>query len=90
MLGEAALRSPYRKALGLASESPKRLSFDLGYSATGGSRALWGPLPSLEWLYDAFDEVRVRVRDGLGLGLGSNHTCATHSTRRARRPYPKP
>ena len=64
MLGEAALRSPYRKALGLASESPKRLSFDLGYSATGCSRALWGPLPSLEWLYDAFDEAGIAAGTG--------------------------
>jgi len=24
-----------------------------------GSRALWGPLPSLEWLYDAFDEAGI-------------------------------
>ena len=57
LLGEAALRQPYRKALGLASGSPKRLSFDFGISPTStGSTTDLEPLPSLERLYDAFDE----------------------------------
>ena len=29
-----------------------------------GSRALWGPLPSLEWLYDAFDEAGIAAGTG--------------------------
>ena len=57
LLGEAALQSPYRKALGLASGSPKRLSFDFGIAAVKtGSTSSLEPLPSLERLYDAFDE----------------------------------
>jgi heme oxygenase len=57
LLGEAALQSPYRKALGLASGSPKRLSFDLGITALkAGTTSTHEPLPSLERLYEAFDE----------------------------------
>jgi hypothetical protein len=53
LLGEAALSRSYRKALGLATGSPKRLAFQLGLSPP--ERTL-DPLPSLALLYEAFDE----------------------------------